>query len=109
MVYTFHLTAEKHSLFLILDLISCKKKYLKKNLQIEYTFLFQCSHFFLSQNVHVHIVDMSNARQVWEFAQSFSQSSCLHVLVGDGAEEDAVAMATSLASVVFLSFSHVGF
>lgn len=26
-VYTFHLTAEKHSLFLILDLISCKKKY----------------------------------------------------------------------------------
>uniref|UniRef100_G3N4V6 Dehydrogenase/reductase (SDR family) member 12 n=2 Tax=Gasterosteus aculeatus aculeatus TaxID=481459 RepID=G3N4V6_GASAC len=36
-----------------------------------------------NQNVHVHIVDMSNARQVWEFAQSFSQSSCLHVLINN--------------------------
>ncbi|XP_031698606.1 dehydrogenase/reductase SDR family member 12-like [Anarrhichthys ocellatus] len=35
-----------------------------------------------NQNVHVHIVDMSNARQVWEFTQSFSESSSVHVLVG---------------------------
>ncbi|KAM8855097.1 dehydrogenase/reductase SDR family member 12 isoform 2-T3 [Spinachia spinachia] len=26
---------------------------------------------------------MSNARQVWEFAQSFSQSSCVHVLINN--------------------------
>ena len=38
--------------------------------------------FFYSQNVHVHVVDMSSARQVWEFAQSFSQTDALHVLVG---------------------------
>ncbi|XP_062421021.1 dehydrogenase/reductase SDR family member 12 [Pungitius pungitius] len=36
-----------------------------------------------NQDVHVHIVDMSNARQVWEFAQSFSQSSCVHVLINN--------------------------
>lgn len=36
-----------------------------------------------SQNVHVHIVDMSSARQVWEFAQRFSQNNTLHVLVGN--------------------------
>ncbi|CAJ1079155.1 dehydrogenase/reductase SDR family member 12 [Xyrichtys novacula] len=36
-----------------------------------------------NQNVHVHIVDMSSAKQVWEFAQNFSQNSALHVLVNN--------------------------
>ncbi|XP_056291804.1 dehydrogenase/reductase SDR family member 12 [Pseudoliparis swirei] len=34
----------------------------------------------LSKNQNVHVVDLSNARGVWEFAQSFSESSSLHVL-----------------------------
>ncbi|CAB1328772.1 unnamed protein product [Coregonus sp. 'balchen'] len=33
-----------------------------------------------NQNVHVHIVDMSSARQVWEFAESFAKSNSIHVL-----------------------------
>ncbi|XP_070693696.1 dehydrogenase/reductase SDR family member 12 [Pempheris klunzingeri] len=36
-----------------------------------------------NQNVHVHVVDMSSARQVWEFAQSFSQSNAVHVLINN--------------------------
>ncbi|XP_037095807.1 dehydrogenase/reductase SDR family member 12 [Syngnathus acus] len=36
-----------------------------------------------NQNVHIHIVDMSSAKQVWEFAQSFSQSNDLHVLINN--------------------------
>ncbi|XP_034417326.1 dehydrogenase/reductase SDR family member 12 isoform X2 [Cyclopterus lumpus] len=36
-----------------------------------------------NQNVHVHIVDLSNARRVWEFAQSFTQSNSLHVLINN--------------------------
>uniref|UniRef100_A0AAX7U3U1 Dehydrogenase/reductase (SDR family) member 12 n=1 Tax=Astatotilapia calliptera TaxID=8154 RepID=A0AAX7U3U1_ASTCA len=36
-----------------------------------------------NENVHVHIVDMSSARQVWEFAQSFSQNNTLHVLINN--------------------------
>ncbi|KAL7384358.1 hypothetical protein ABVT39_000709 [Epinephelus coioides] len=36
-----------------------------------------------NQNVHVHIVDMSSAKQVWEFAQTFSQSNILHVLINN--------------------------
>ncbi|KAM9342601.1 dehydrogenase/reductase SDR family member 12 [Pholidichthys leucotaenia] len=36
-----------------------------------------------NQNVHVHIVDMSSTRQVWEFAESFSQSTTLHVLINN--------------------------
>ncbi|PWA28442.1 hypothetical protein CCH79_00015947, partial [Gambusia affinis] len=36
-----------------------------------------------NENVHVHIVDMSSARQVWEFAQSFSQNNKLHVLINN--------------------------
>lgn len=36
-----------------------------------------------NQDVHVHIVDMSNMRQVWEFAESFSQSNTLHVLINN--------------------------
>ncbi|XP_029385893.1 dehydrogenase/reductase SDR family member 12 [Echeneis naucrates] len=36
-----------------------------------------------NENVHVHIVDMSSAKQVWEFAQNFSQSNSLHVLINN--------------------------
>ncbi|XP_008430813.1 dehydrogenase/reductase SDR family member 12 [Poecilia reticulata] len=36
-----------------------------------------------NENIHVHIVDMSSARQVWEFAQSFSQNNKLHVLINN--------------------------
>lgn len=36
-----------------------------------------------NENVHVHIVDMSSARQVWEFAHSFSQNNVLHVLINN--------------------------
>ncbi|XP_034549572.1 dehydrogenase/reductase SDR family member 12 [Notolabrus celidotus] len=36
-----------------------------------------------NQDVHIHIVDMSSARQVWEFAQNFSQSNNLHVLINN--------------------------
>ncbi|XP_041662204.1 dehydrogenase/reductase SDR family member 12 [Cheilinus undulatus] len=36
-----------------------------------------------NQDVHVHILDMSSLRQVWEFAQNFSQSSALHVLINN--------------------------
>nr|XP_046259761.1 dehydrogenase/reductase SDR family member 12 [Scatophagus argus] len=36
-----------------------------------------------NHNVHVHVVDMSSARQVWEFAQSFSQNNTVHVLVNN--------------------------
>lgn len=36
-----------------------------------------------NQNVHVHIVDMSSARQVWQFAHSFSQNNALHVLINN--------------------------
>lgn len=33
------------------------------------------------QNVYVHILDLSSARQVWEFANNFSINNTLHVLV----------------------------
>jgi len=33
------------------------------------------------QNVHVHLVDMSSPRKVWEFANGFSQKHNLHALV----------------------------
>ncbi|KAM3607519.1 uncharacterized protein V6R79_009135 [Siganus canaliculatus] len=36
-----------------------------------------------NQDVHIHIVDMSSARQVWEFAQSFSQNNAIHVLINN--------------------------
>ncbi|XP_040912505.1 dehydrogenase/reductase SDR family member 12 [Toxotes jaculatrix] len=36
-----------------------------------------------NQNIHVHIVDMSSARQVWEFAQNFSQNNTVHVLINN--------------------------
>ncbi|KAK7938471.1 hypothetical protein WMY93_001797 [Mugilogobius chulae] len=34
-----------------------------------------------NENVHVHIVDMSNMKQVWEFAQNFAQNNSLNVLI----------------------------
>ncbi|XP_013885074.1 dehydrogenase/reductase SDR family member 12 [Austrofundulus limnaeus] len=36
-----------------------------------------------NEDVHVHIVDMSSARQVWQFAQSFSQKHTVHVLINN--------------------------
>ncbi|XP_038576994.1 dehydrogenase/reductase SDR family member 12 [Micropterus salmoides] len=36
-----------------------------------------------NQNVYIHIVDMSSAKQVWEFAQTFSQSNSVHVLINN--------------------------
>uniref|UniRef100_A0A8C8DNH0 Dehydrogenase/reductase (SDR family) member 12 n=1 Tax=Oryzias sinensis TaxID=183150 RepID=A0A8C8DNH0_9TELE len=36
-----------------------------------------------NENVHVHIVDMSSAKQVWEFAQNFSQNNKIHVLINN--------------------------
>ncbi|XP_068602181.1 dehydrogenase/reductase SDR family member 12 isoform X2 [Brachionichthys hirsutus] len=36
-----------------------------------------------NDNVHVHIVDMSSARQVWEFALNFSQNNTIHVLINN--------------------------
>uniref|UniRef100_A0A6Q2XUH4 Uncharacterized protein n=2 Tax=Esox lucius TaxID=8010 RepID=A0A6Q2XUH4_ESOLU len=36
-----------------------------------------------NQNVHVHIVDMSSARQVMEFAISFAKSNRVHVLINN--------------------------
>ncbi|XP_076013396.1 dehydrogenase/reductase SDR family member 12 [Genypterus blacodes] len=36
-----------------------------------------------NQNVHVHIVDLSSAHQVWEFAQNFSQNNTVHVLINN--------------------------
>uniref|UniRef100_A0A668AN79 Dehydrogenase/reductase (SDR family) member 12 n=1 Tax=Myripristis murdjan TaxID=586833 RepID=A0A668AN79_9TELE len=36
-----------------------------------------------NQNVHVHIVDMSSAKQVWEFAQNFSQNNSVNVLINN--------------------------
>lgn len=38
---------------------------------------------FFSQEVHVHIVDLSETRKVWEFAEAFKkQHPSLNVLVG---------------------------
>ncbi|XP_068185309.1 dehydrogenase/reductase SDR family member 12 [Antennarius striatus] len=36
-----------------------------------------------NDNVHIHIVDLSSARQVWEFAQNFSKHNTLHVLINN--------------------------
>lgn len=36
-----------------------------------------------NENVHVHLVDMSNPRGVWEFANGFSQKHSLHVLINN--------------------------
>ncbi|KAL0963678.1 hypothetical protein UPYG_G00309430 [Umbra pygmaea] len=36
-----------------------------------------------NQNVHVHIVDMSSARQVWEFAENFVKSNSVNVLINN--------------------------
>ncbi|KAG7331439.1 hypothetical protein KOW79_005408 [Hemibagrus wyckioides] len=37
----------------------------------------------IHQNVHVHIVDMSSPRALWEFAGSFTQSHSLNVLINN--------------------------
>lgn len=36
-----------------------------------------------NQDIHVHIVDMSNMKQVWEFAENFAQNNTLHVLINN--------------------------
>ncbi|KAJ8012982.1 hypothetical protein DPEC_G00048550 [Dallia pectoralis] len=36
-----------------------------------------------NQNVYVHIVDMSSAKQVWEFAESFVKNNRVHVLINN--------------------------
>ncbi|GAA6225220.1 dehydrogenase/reductase SDR family member 12 isoform X1 [Lates japonicus] len=36
-----------------------------------------------NQKVYVHVVDMSSAKQVWEFAQNFSQNNAVHVLINN--------------------------
>lgn len=36
-----------------------------------------------NENVHVHLVDMSSPRKVWEFANGFSQKHNLHALINN--------------------------
>lgn len=36
-----------------------------------------------NQDVHVHIVDMSDMKQVWQFAENFAQNNTLHVLINN--------------------------
>lgn len=36
-----------------------------------------------NENVHVHIVDMSSPRQVWEFASTFSRNHSVNVLINN--------------------------
>ncbi|KAG5852360.1 hypothetical protein ANANG_G00061570 [Anguilla anguilla] len=36
-----------------------------------------------NENVHVHLLDMSYPRKVWEFAQSFQENHSLHVLINN--------------------------
>ncbi|XP_061782149.1 dehydrogenase/reductase SDR family member 12 isoform X2 [Nerophis lumbriciformis] len=36
-----------------------------------------------NQNIHVHVVDMSCAKHLWDFAQSFVQSNVLNVLINN--------------------------
>ncbi|XP_056107904.1 dehydrogenase/reductase SDR family member 12 [Rhinichthys klamathensis goyatoka] len=36
-----------------------------------------------NENVHVHLVDMSSPRKVWEFANGFSQKHILHALINN--------------------------
>ncbi|KAJ8352578.1 hypothetical protein SKAU_G00240540 [Synaphobranchus kaupii] len=36
-----------------------------------------------NENVHVHLLDMSHPRQVWEFAKSFQENHSLHVLINN--------------------------
>ncbi|XP_061774155.1 dehydrogenase/reductase SDR family member 12 [Nerophis ophidion] len=36
-----------------------------------------------NQNVHVHVVDMSCAKHLWDFAQTFVQSNVLNVLINN--------------------------
>lgn len=57
--------------------------------------------FALFQNVHVHIVDMSSPRQVWEFANVFSQSHSVHVLVSALLDASAFSIAAEVHCVHF--------
>ncbi|KAL4609087.1 dehydrogenase/reductase SDR family member 12 [Arapaima gigas] len=36
-----------------------------------------------NENVHIHLLDMSSPRQVWEFAENFKKNNSLHVLVNN--------------------------
>ncbi|XP_066542776.1 dehydrogenase/reductase SDR family member 12 [Hoplias malabaricus] len=36
-----------------------------------------------NENIHVHIVDMSSPRQVWDFARTFSQNHSVNVLINN--------------------------
>ncbi|KAJ8379174.1 hypothetical protein AAFF_G00230860 [Aldrovandia affinis] len=36
-----------------------------------------------NENVHIHLLDMSRPRQVWEFAQRFQETHGLHVLINN--------------------------
>ncbi|XP_023687572.1 dehydrogenase/reductase SDR family member 12 isoform X1 [Paramormyrops kingsleyae] len=36
-----------------------------------------------NENVHVHLLDISSPRQVWQFAESFMQKNVLHVLINN--------------------------
>ncbi|XP_067265252.1 dehydrogenase/reductase SDR family member 12 isoform X2 [Chanodichthys erythropterus] len=36
-----------------------------------------------NENVHIHLVDMSSPRRVWEFANGFSQKHNLHALINN--------------------------
>lgn len=58
------------------------------------------------QNVHVHIVDMSSARQVWEFANNFILNNTVHVLVGTTGCKLCISNRQALALVLieFLSY-----
>ncbi|KAI1885440.1 hypothetical protein AGOR_G00220210 [Albula goreensis] len=42
-----------------------------------------CLLLICPQNVHVHLLDMSSPRQVWEFAQRFQENHSLHVLINN--------------------------
>ncbi|KAG7257053.1 hypothetical protein CRUP_002467 [Coryphaenoides rupestris] len=36
-----------------------------------------------NQDVHIHILDLSSPRKVWEFAQNFTQQNTVHVLINN--------------------------
>ncbi|XP_036401327.1 dehydrogenase/reductase SDR family member 12 [Megalops cyprinoides] len=36
-----------------------------------------------NEDVHIHLLDMSSPRHVWEFAESFQQNNSLHVLINN--------------------------
>ena len=62
--------------------------YIISHMNLNWTFfpVFLWLGILIFQNVHIHIVDMSSALQVWEFAQNFSQENTVNVLVGSFSE-----------------------